>query len=169
MPPSRRPVRSSSGDAGVSPLEHPEHPTSDITSKTAQFRIGNPPVGCAEQERRQSHQPWTDRSFTGPHVGSVASHGTRLVAVGQQIITTSTDGVSWTNVALPDGLLDPAGVTWNGTEWVVVSNLEALFATSPDGLTRTGRPMGPSRLWSVASSGTRDVAVGGFGTVLTRP
>lgn len=111
---------------------------------------------------------WTVRSYTGPVVKAVATSGDRLVAVWDQTLATSTDGLSWTTVAPPYGVL-PEAIAWNGHQWFAVGANATVVATSPDGTTWTGQPLGAASLTGVASSGARDVAVGWNGTVLTRP
>ena len=112
---------------------------------------------------------WTDQSGSGPRLTDIASSATRLVGAGLATLATSTDGIHWTMTSLPPGLPMPEAVIWNGREWMTVGRNATVVGTSSDGQSWTGQPIGTADLWGVASSGTRDVAVGSDGTVLTRP
>ncbi|OIP99313.1 MAG: hypothetical protein AUK35_08450 [Zetaproteobacteria bacterium CG2_30_46_52] len=122
------------------------------------------------------------------HFNSVASNGTKLVAVGIGGVATSTDGVTWTQQTTP-AAVTPADasflvlneVIWNGLQFIAVGSRNvvqynlgtyvATIITSPDGVTWTSRTPQLSNtvgtgwtynLHAVAASGTEIVAVGIF-------
>lgn len=95
--------------------------------------------------------------------------GAQFVAVGDtDTILTSPNGTTWTQRAASFGQ-NLQGVAWSGSSLIAVGTRE-LIATSPTGVTWT-RQTTPSptlpHLRSVEWFGTRAVAVGDAGTILT--
>jgi hypothetical protein len=107
--------------------------------------------------------------------------GSQYIVVGDTnnagslgVILNSTDGNSWTNVALP-GMSKLNSVAWSGKSLVVVGN-QGEIASSPDGISWTGVDtswfstyLTLGNLYCVIFTGTKFVAVGDSGTVLTSP
>jgi hypothetical protein len=120
---------------------------------------------------------------------SVASSGTRLVAVGSDnsqapLLVSSDDGRAWTveDLGLDAGLVTVNGVTWSGTRFVAVGSVTpfvsdgheegGLIATSPDGVTWSRQASGTGHgagLYRVARAGSRVLAMGSNTGVLTSP
>jgi hypothetical protein len=111
---------------------------------------------------------WVSRaSPSGFLLNGLAYGAGRFVAVGfNRTLLTSTDGLSWTDANAPDAnYFETKSVIWTGTQFVMVgdrlfgSNLPALIATSPDGLTWTRRSWTPAPCCDVGA--LTDVTVGG--------
>jgi hypothetical protein len=112
---------------------------------------------------------WREQDIEGePWLEDVAFSGGVTVAVGSgkngspPEIFFSSDGTTWTQDTLPDGLLGRlCGVAWTGTTFVAVGDDGAIL-TSADGRSWTkvhGEDYDPL-LYAVASSGKQCVAVG---------
>lgn len=121
---------------------------------------------------------WTARS-TNPQA-AVAWSGSRLVATSATGgVSTSLDGVTWTQAALAPTTSNLVSVVWAGPYtgsgpglFIAVGGTQSTgtILTSPDGVTWTGRSSGTSNyLNSVAWTGSLLVAVGNRGAILTSP
>jgi hypothetical protein len=94
--------------------------------------------------------------------------GSGYIAIGNNTISTSPDGVTWTR--RESGVSVPLNeVIWTGSKAVIVGKSGTIL-TSPDGVGWTVRNSGTTLdLKDVAWSGTTLVAVGASGIVLTSP
>ncbi|MEN6460939.1 MAG: X2-like carbohydrate binding domain-containing protein [Syntrophomonas sp.] len=98
---------------------------------------------------------------------SVTYGGGKFVAVGYYgEIMTSTDGITWTKTTLPEGE-DLYEVTWDGHQFAAVS-YSSVF-TSLDGTTWTRRISDVYGLFSIAWNGSKFVALGLGGVMVTSP
>ena len=115
---------------------------------------------------------WTvQNSGTNAPLYSVTWTGNQLVAVGEEIILTSPDGINWTVRASmsPTFQCILNYVTWTGSQLVAL-DYEGAILTSPDGITWTTQQSGTRYpLTSVTWTGNKLVAVGALGTILTSP
>ena len=102
--------------------------------------------------------------------------GTQFVAVGQSIILSSHDGLTW--IKREQGYSEPwpngaylMGIIWSGSQFVTVGSNGGLgIITSPDGVTWSPQTSGTSStLRDIAWDGSQFVAVGDSGTILTSP
>jgi len=112
---------------------------------------------------------WTSQTagVTGD-LRSVAESGSQYVAVGTSgAVLSSPDAVTWTSrTSGASSTLN--GVTWTGSEFIAVGTSNTIVNSS-DGLTWSDNapPQSYGSLYGVASNGTRHVAVGNDGTILT--
>ena len=123
---------------------------------------------------------WTASAVTDTFHGIVWT-GSQLVAVGGArtigqpgSVSTSPDGLGWTEQAA--GTTDTLyGVTWKPGSLFAAVGVSATdgtgaIVTSPDGVTWTARPPGTTAaLYGITWTGSRFVAVGAGGVVLTSP
>ncbi len=108
---------------------------------------------------------WTARtSGTTNQLRGITYGNGRFVAVGYRVITTSTDGVTWSAQALSTETL--RDVATDGTHFVAVGN-SGVIMTSPDGLTWTRRlAPTPYGINAVVYDGGRFVAAGDIGNIM---
>jgi hypothetical protein len=119
---------------------------------------------------------WTSRGNGGGLYG-VTWAGTQFVAVGYNesvcctdVILTSPDGIVWTPRTSTADL--PVAVVSSGSQYLAVggSGVDASMQSSTDGINWKAEATGSQyALFGVAWSGTRYVAVGVNGTILTSP
>ena len=154
-------------------------PLNSITYANNSFvAVGGGLTGTCAILTSTDGKAWTPRTCPDSKLDlrSVASTGTRLVAVGTEgTILVSTDGgVNWTRALKQTATL--WSVTWTGKILVAVGN-NGTILTSSDGSTWTGRSSGTSKqlngvTWmgptSVSAVG-QIVAVGNDGTIVTSP
>jgi hypothetical protein len=110
---------------------------------------------------------WTLESATPGFLDDIAwspSLGI-FVAVGMNDIRVSDDGVSWSDHSPDDLYLSFNGVTWTGSQFVVVGDGGEIL-TSPDGTTWTTRYSGDDIL-NVIWDGSQFVAMGAGSKVMT--
>lgn len=98
----------------------------------------------------------------------IAWNGTVFCAVGTDSLSaatnvcyTSSDGIIWTQRAMPS-LSAWFAISWNGTVFCAISYGSSIAATSTDGITWSGRTLPSSEQWdSIAWNGTVFCAVAG--------
>lgn len=94
----------------------------------------------------------------------VAWSGRQFVAVGTNIILSSSDGMTWTTRTPATGYYSLKSVVWSGTQFMAVGG-NGVILSSPDGITWTPRISGTTNsLHDVTWSGSQFVAVGGDST-----
>jgi hypothetical protein len=112
---------------------------------------------------------WTPLPFRSSTFSAygVVWNGTQFVAVGTNgVALISSDGLSWTQVALPS-LDQMFSICWTGTQFVAVGNFGTVLL-SPDGVNWSVQYAGVSvTMRSVASNGSTIVAVGNSGYIIT--
>ena len=93
------------------------------------------------------------------------------MAVGYSgTILTSTDGLVWNSRANNTSTLRLVGVTWTGSQFVVISNEGGFVETSPDAMIWTTRDVGTANVFrSVVWTGTQVVITGESQLVGTAP
>ena len=109
-------------------------------------------------------------TVTSPTIASltaVARSDSRFVAVGNNVVVTSADGLAWSLETATPGYLDD--ITWSGSLYVAVGMNN--IVTSPDGVNWTDRSPDDAYLIlnGVTWTGSRFVVVGNGGEVLTSP
>jgi photosystem II stability/assembly factor-like uncharacterized protein len=111
---------------------------------------------------------WTDRSVNTSNldVDAVTWTGSYFVAIGELgVMLTSPDGLTWTSRSGPGTVM---GIAWDGYRLVAVGANGAAW-TSPDGNVWTASPTGVTQnVRAVVRVGTRLVAVGDAGMLITR-
>ena len=113
-----------------------------------------------------SQWAWRNPTPQGNPLYSAACSPVRCVAVGERALVTSTDGESWSALALPEGIDYAGGVIYAGGLFVAAGGSGYGIMTSPDGLDWTVRAPG-AEMNAVAYGNGRFVAVGTHGSVLT--
>ncbi|MCU6794338.1 cadherin-like beta sandwich domain-containing protein [Paenibacillus sp. WQ 127069] len=99
---------------------------------------------------------------------AVAYSGSRIVAVGKGgVITTSTDGISWSSQT--KGSQDLNRVLYGGGKFIAAGSAGTIYSSS-DGITWTLQTSGTTNdLWGGAYGSSLFIAVGSSGTLLTSP
>ncbi|MEK3910176.1 cadherin-like beta sandwich domain-containing protein [Paenibacillus sp. FSL H7-0331] len=99
---------------------------------------------------------------------AVAYSGSRIVAVGKGgVITTSTDGISWSSQT--KGSEDLNRVLYGGGKFIAAGSAGTIYSSS-DGITWTLQTSGTTNdLWGGAYGSSLFIAVGSSGTLLTSP
>jgi hypothetical protein len=77
---------------------------------------------------------WTSHAMPSTGWADVAASGVRIVAVGFDKIAYSTNGTSWTEIALTG---DWYAVAWNGSKFCAIAYNSTSYATSSDGISWT--------------------------------
>jgi hypothetical protein len=99
---------------------------------------------------------------------AVGYSGSRIVAVGKGgVITTSTDGISWSSQT--KGSQDLNRVLYGGGKFIAAGSAGTIYSSS-DGITWTLQTSGTTNdLWGGAYGSSLFIAVGSSGTLLTSP
>ncbi|WP_240417189.1 cadherin-like beta sandwich domain-containing protein [Paenibacillus periandrae] len=99
---------------------------------------------------------------------ALAYSGSRIVAVGKGgVITTSTDGISWSSQT--KGSQDLNRVLYGGGKFIAAGSAGTIYSSS-DGITWTLQTSGTTNdLWGGAYGSSLFIAVGSSGTLLTSP
>ncbi len=126
---------------------------------------------------------WTRQQLApgaGPALLSVTWNGSLFVAAGNsanlpidpRVIATSPDAVQWTFQALPidvDFATGLTGVVWSGDRFIAVGGF-GIELHSADGVTWVpGYTGSVAQFSAIATTGTRCVAVGAEGAIMTNP
>jgi len=92
---------------------------------------------------------WTRRTApTTRDLRALASNGDLIVAVGTDVILTSTDGVTWTSQSLPANAATQFEAVAFGAGTFVAGGRESDLVTSPDGITWTKADVPVTRVFN---------------------
>jgi hypothetical protein len=129
------------------------------------------PDGAAWSQRSDMRFSWSSSSGIAAGNGTVVAAGgdPQRLDMNSAAVLTSTDGLTWTNVAVAYGAPGEARNFYTvgyGPAGFVAAGESGTLYVSTDGLSWTSRALPASRgLYAVAHDGTRYCAVGSYGAI----